>query len=73
VPLSQEQQARLERLKAAREHAATRLGLSSGLLVNNQTLEKLSRLSAQEAAQPVQSSLKRWQVQAVGDDLLRAL
>jgi hypothetical protein len=52
---------------------ATRLGLSTGLLVNNQTLEKLSRLSAQEAAQQVQSSLKRWQVQAVGDDLLRAL
>lgn len=73
VPLSREQQARLERLKTVREHAATRLGLSSGLLVNNQTLEKLSRLSAQEAVQQVQSSLKRWQVQAVGDDLLRAL
>ena len=73
TPLSAEQQARLERLKAARERVATRLGLSTGLLVNNQTLEKLSRLSAQEAAQQVQSSLKRWQVQAVGDDLLRAL
>jgi ribonuclease D len=60
--------ARLARLKAAREAAATRLGLAPGLLVNGATLERFAREGAVGSG-----SLKNWQAEALGAPLLQAL
>ena len=66
TPLSGEQKERLARLKQLREQVALRLGLSPGLLVNSETLEKLCYIQPQEAVALLQTSLKRWQHQVLG-------
>ncbi len=69
-------EARVERLKAARNRAAAELGLDAGVLCGRSTLEAVAR------AQPPPSDraglarigeLRRWQIEAFGDALLAAL
>lgn len=72
-PLTDEQKLRLKRLKKVRREAAKRLGLSAGLLVTSETLEKLSRAAPQKALGLLETVLKRWQFQVLGPALRRAL
>ena len=72
-PLTDEQKLRLKRLKKVRREAARRLGLSAGLLVTSETLEKLSRAAPQEALGLLETVLKRWQLKVLGPALRRAL
>jgi ribonuclease D len=69
-------EARVERLKAARNRAAAELGLDPGVLCGRSTLEAVAR------AQPPPTDragllrigeLRRWQIEAFGDALLAAL
>jgi len=69
-------EARIERLKAARNQVAAQLGLDPGVLCGRSTLEAVAR------AQPVPtdraglagiSELRRWQIEALGDALLAGL
>ena len=69
-------EARIERLKAARNQVAAQLGLDPGVLCGRSTLEAVAR------AQPVPSDraglagiseLRRWQIEALGDVLLAGL
>ena len=64
----------VDRLKAARDRAADRLVLDRGFLMPRQLLEEIARVRprnhAQLAAIP---GIRRWQVEAAGDDLLAAL
>src|SRR6059058_307579 len=69
-------EARVERLKAARNRVAQELGLEPGVLCGRSTLEAVAR------AQPVPNDraglarigeLRRWQIEALGDALLAAL
>jgi ribonuclease D len=71
--LTSEQRGRLKILKDVRRAAATRLGLSPGLLVATQTLEILVRADLQEAPDRVRSLLKRWQYQILGEALVQAM
>jgi len=68
-------EARVERLKAARNRAAAELGLDPGVLCGRSTLEAVAR------AQPPPTDragllrigeLRRWQIEAFGDGLLAA-
>jgi ribonuclease D len=69
IPPTPEQRERLARIKQIRQDAAQRLGLNPGLLVNSDTLERLSRAATQEAEELLQSDLKRWQRQVLGAEL----
>jgi len=69
-------EARVERLKAARNRAAAELGLDPGVLCGRSTLEAVAR------AQPPPSDraglsrigeLRRWQIEAFGEALVAAL
>jgi ribonuclease D len=69
-------EARVERLKAARNHVAQELGLEPGVLCGRATLEAVAR------AQPIPTDragfariveLRRWQIEILGDALLAAL
>src|SRR5256885_645687 len=69
-------EARVERLKVARNRVAQELGLEPGVLCGRSTLEAVAR------AQPVPNDraglarigeLRRWQIEALGDALLAAL
>lgn len=69
-------EARVERLKAARNRVAQELGLEPGVLCGRSTLEAVAR------AEPVPNDraglarigeLRRWQIEAMGDALLAAL
>jgi ribonuclease D len=69
-------EARIERLKAARNQVAAQLGLDPGVLCGRSTLEAVAR------AQPVPTDraglagipeLRRWQIEALGDALLAGL
>ena len=66
--------ARLERLKAVRNQEAVRLALAPGVLCPNGTLETIAR---KEPASLVDLRavpfIRGWQVEAIGDALLRAL
>lgn len=63
--------ARLERLKAVRTAAAERIGLDSGLLCPNGTLQAIARLAPLGAgALDTVPELRRWQRQVIGDDAL---
>ena len=67
-------EARLGRLKAARTGITARLGLEAGFAAPNSLLETVARAapsSLQELAQL--SGVRRWQVEAFGEELLRAL
>jgi ribonuclease D len=69
TPMSNEQRERLARLKQVREQVARRLGLSPGLLVSSDTLEKLCRLPPTEAVGLMETALKRWQQGVLGPEL----
>ena len=67
-------EARVERLKTARNQLATQLGLAPGVLCPNGTLEAIARAvpaSLEELAGV--EDVRRWQVEAVGKELLAAL
>ncbi|HJS48420.1 MAG TPA: HRDC domain-containing protein [Gemmatimonadales bacterium] len=65
---------RLERLKSARNRLATKLELAPGVLCPNGTLEAIARAepASLEALAQVEG-VRKWQVGAVGKDLLAAL
>lgn len=66
--------ARMERLKMARNRAAERLGLQPGVLCPNGTLEQVARLEPASvedlAAAP---AMRAWQRREIGSELLAAL
>jgi ribonuclease D len=66
--------ARVERLKAARNAAATRADLPPGVVCPNGTLEAIARAAPRSldelAAIP---GVRRWQVALLGNDLVAAV
>lgn len=65
---------RAERLKRARDAAAEALGLDRGFLMPRQQLEEVARLQPQSAEELMQvTDMRRWQVEALADRLLKAL
>jgi len=68
--------ARVERLKAARNRAAAELGLDPGVLCGRSTLEAVARAQPppnDRAGLSRIGELRRWQIEAFGDALLAAL
>ena len=68
--------ARVERLKAARNRVAAELGLEPGILAARSTLEAVARtqpLPNDRAGLARGGELRRWQIEALGDALLGAL
>ncbi|HEX6643684.1 MAG TPA: ribonuclease D [Gemmatimonadales bacterium] len=66
--------ARVERLKAARNVAAERIGLPPGVVCPNGTLEAIARLAPRTREELAEiPGLRRWQLGALGDALLAAL
>jgi ribonuclease D len=66
--------ARLEKLKAARNRVATELGLEAGVLCGKTTLEAVVRARpADRAALEQIPELRRWQIDVLGEALLEAL
>jgi ribonuclease D len=66
--------ARVEKLKAARNRIATELGLEAGVLCGRTTLEAVARARPSDRAGLTQVlEVRRWQVEALGDALLEAL
>ena len=72
VPLTEEQERRLKRLKKARTRLAGTLGLDAGLLVNTATLTQIARVPPAELEQWMARNLKRWQREVLTGPLLRA-
>jgi ribonuclease D len=69
-------EARMERLKAARNRVAAELGLDPGVLCGRSTLEAAARAQPQPRDRGDLSrieGLRRWQIEVLGDELLRAL
>jgi ribonuclease D len=65
---------RVERLKVARNSAASRLGLDPGVLCPKGTLEALARAHpASTAGLGEVPELRKWQLDVLGEDLLKAL
>jgi ribonuclease D len=68
--------ARVERLKTARNRVAKELGLDPGVLCGRSTLEAVARtlpLPNDRAGLARIGELRRWQIEALGDALLAAL
>ncbi len=68
--------ARVERLKAARNRVAAELGLDAGVLCGRTTLEAVARtvpLPRDRAGLARVEGLRRWQIDVLGDALLAAL
>lgn len=68
--------ARVERLKAARNRAAAELGLDPGVLCGRSALEAVARAQPppnDRAGLSRIGELRRWQIEALGDALLAAL
>ena len=66
--------ARVEKLKEARNRVATELGLEAGVLCGRTTLEAVARARpVDRAALERVAELRRWQVEALDDALLEAL
>jgi ribonuclease D len=68
--------ARAERLKAARNRAAAALALDPGVLCGRATLEAVARATpppTDRAGLARIGELRRWQIEALGDELLAAL
>ena len=62
------------RLKEARNRRAEALGLARGTLMSNATLMEIARRGPRsEAALRDVPGVKRWQMQAVSEDLLEVL
>ncbi|MBI4409411.1 MAG: ribonuclease D [Gemmatimonadetes bacterium] len=73
-PPDPEADAALERLRAARDRAAETLGLERGFLMPKQQLEELARRRPRtRAALLAIEGVRRWQVQAAGEELLEAI
>lgn len=69
-----ELEARVERLKAARNVVAQRIGLDPGVLCGKATLEMIARARPRDQAELAQiTDLRRWQVSVLGETLLPAL
>ncbi|HEX2078848.1 MAG TPA: ribonuclease D [Longimicrobium sp.] len=69
-----ELEARVEALKEARTRAAAELGLDPGFVVPRATLEEIGRARPKTVEELAQvPGVRRWQVEAVGDVLLRVL
>jgi len=69
-------EARVERLKVARNRVAGELGLEPGVLCGRSTLEAVARalpLPNDRAGLARIGELRRWQIEALGDALLAAL
>jgi ribonuclease D len=69
-------EARVERLKTARNRVAKELGLDPGVLCGRSTLEAVARalpLPNDRAGLARIGELRRWQIEALGDALLAAL
>jgi ribonuclease D len=69
-------EARVERLKAARNRAAAELGVDPGVLCGRSTLEAVARAQPppnDRAGLARIGELRRWQIEAFGDALLAAL
>jgi ribonuclease D len=67
-------EARLERLKAARNLLATHYDLAPGVLCPNGTLEAIARMNPETIGQLAEvPELRRWQFREIGDTLLKAL
>lgn len=69
-------EARVERLKAARNRAAAELGLEPGVLCGRTTLEAVARAEPSpndRAGLSRIGELRRWQIEAFGDALLEAV
>ena len=65
---------RVDRLKAARNRAAEHLGLDPGVLCPKTTLEAAARANAKGTADLLAvPEMRRWQVEALGSDFLKAL
>lgn len=63
-----------ERLKAVRNERAEALGLARGTLLSNAMLLEIARVQPRSQAQLVEvAGMKRWQVEAIGDQLLERL
>jgi len=66
--------ARVEKLKAARNAAAERLGLDQGVLCPKGTLEAVARARPKSLeAMATIPEMRRWQAQVMGAELLAAL
>ena len=66
-------EARLERLKAARNRLAIELDLAPGVLCPNGTLEAIARTNATTvAALSALPELRQWQLREIGEQLLVA-
>jgi ribonuclease D len=73
-PPDPEFELRAERLKRARDEAAEALGMDRGFLMPRQQLEDTARLQPTTAAQLLEvPHMRRWQVEALGERLLKAL
>lgn len=73
-PPDPEFEEQVERLKRARDEAASRLGLDRGFLMPRQQLEAVARLRpVTEGAMMDVPDMRRWQVEALGARLLEAL
>jgi len=73
-PKDPEIDARVERLKAARNRVAAELGLDPGVLCGRGTLEAVARAHPKDGAGLAHvGELRRWQITALGDALLGAL
>jgi ribonuclease D len=69
-------EARVERLKTARNRVAKELGLDPGVVCGRSTLEAVARalpLPSDRAGLASIGELRRWQIEALGDALLAAL
>ena len=74
VPRDRDLEERVERLKAARNTAAAALGLDPGVLCGRVALEAVARARpADRAALARVEELRRWQVEVLGDVLLKTL
>jgi ribonuclease D len=69
-----ELEGRIETLKDARTHVADRLGLDPGFVMSRNQLEEIARRNPQseEELRDV-PDVRRWQIEALGDALLRVL
>src|SRR5262249_45950242 len=66
--------ARLERLKTARNRLATGLDLQPGVLCRNGTLEAIAKANPETVeALGLLPELRRWQLRTIGEALLAAL
>jgi len=73
VPLTEEQEGRLKRLRRMRSRVARELRLDSGLLINSATLERLVRVEPRQWDVWMKNHLKAWQEEVLGDEIRAAL